>query len=47
MNKLYTSKKWMEQRIYRDRMTPQEIANLLGVSPQTIYTWAKKHDIKV
>lgn len=47
MNKLYKSKKWLEQRIYKDRMTPTEIANYLGVSPQTIYTWAEKHGIKV
>lgn len=44
--KLYTSKKWLEQEIYRKHKTPVQIAKEQGVAIQTIYNNLAKNGIR-
>ncbi len=40
--KLYTSKVWLTKKYQSDKMTPEDIAELCGVSRATIYAKLKE-----
>lgn len=40
--KLYTSKVWLTKKYVNDSMSPEEIAELCGVSRSTIYAKLKE-----
>lgn len=40
--KLYTSKAWLKKKYLNDKMSPEEIAVLCGVSRSTVYAKLKE-----
>lgn len=40
--KLYTSKTWLTKKYISDRMSPEDIAEVCGVSRSTIYAKLKE-----
>lgn len=40
--KLYNSKPWLQKKYINDRMSPEDIAELCGVSRATIYVKLKE-----
>ena len=45
-SKPYHSEKWMRLKYLRQRMSPEEIASLCGVTPMTIYRAIEKFKLK-
>ena len=45
-SKLYESEKWMRRKYLRERLTPEQIATICGVTPMTIYRAIKKFNLK-
>lgn len=45
-NKLYNSERWMRMMYLRERKTPEEIAEICGVSHMTIYRAINKFKLK-
>lgn len=43
--KLYESYEWMRRRYLREKKTPEQIAQELGVSHMTIRRWLDKHKL--
>jgi DNA-binding MurR/RpiR family transcriptional regulator len=46
MTKLYTSEKWLRHQYLRQRKSPEEIAEMCGVSHMTIYRAINKFGLK-
>lgn len=46
MNQLLKSKEWLWRRYVKDRMTEQEIADLIGVNQSSVNRALKKHGLK-
>lgn len=45
-SKVYLSEKWLRLQYLRLRKSPQEIAEMCGVSQQTIYTQINKFKLR-
>lgn len=46
MSKPYTSEKWLRLQYLRNKKSPEEIAEMCGVSHMTIYRWLNKFKLK-
>ena len=45
-NKAYESERWMRRKYLQERLSPEDIAKLCGVSHMTIYRAIKKFKLK-
>lgn len=43
--KLYLSKTWLKKKYVNDKMSPEDIAELCGVSRSTIYAKLKEYGL--
>lgn len=44
-DKKYRDRSWLVEQYINEERTMQEIGDMFGVSPMTIYTWLNKFDI--
>lgn len=43
--KFYEDEAWLRQKYHKERLTPEQIAEICGVSHMTIRRWIQKHGL--
>lgn len=45
-NKFYESQSWLYLKIVKEKLTPEQVGAICGVSHMTIRRWMERHKIK-